>query len=109
MADWIIDVCGRQDRTRTLRGTLPSRLRLAHDGGGWWIGIDVHPPYRRVRLCAGRITDGTFADVSAVLDGPVGATGREVLAEAVRKLHERLEDPQPPNAWVAGHYGFPRP
>ncbi|MET9183021.1 hypothetical protein ABZX88_33160 [Kitasatospora aureofaciens] len=108
VADWIIDVCGWQDQTRVLLGHLPSQLRVAHDADGWWIGIDAHHPYERVQLCAGRIADdGTFADVSALLDGPVNATDREELARAVQELRKRLGSPQPPNRWAAGRYGFP--
>lgn len=53
--------------------------------------------------------DGTFADVTAVLDGPVDATDHEELTRAVRQLRERLDTPQPPNAWAAARYGFPHP
>ncbi|MFI9366763.1 hypothetical protein ACIG5E_37825 [Kitasatospora sp. NPDC053057] len=109
VADWIIDVCGWQDQARVLLGHLPSQLRVAHDADGWWIGIDAFAPYRRVQLCAGRITDGVFADVSAFLDGTVDATNREELARAVQELRKRLEAPQPPNAWAAGRYGLPKP
>ncbi|MEU1425258.1 hypothetical protein [Kitasatospora sp. NPDC005751] len=109
VAEWIIDVCGWQDQARVLRGHLPSQLRLVHEADGWWIGIDTHWPHQRVQLCAGRIADGLFADVSAFLDGPVNATDREELEQAVQELRKRLEAPQPPNAWAASRYGFPEP
>ncbi|MBP0453920.1 hypothetical protein J5Y04_30915 [Kitasatospora sp. RG8] len=108
VAEWIIEVCGWQDQARVLLGHLPSQLRVVHDG--WWIGIDAFAPYLRVQLCAGRLgEDGTFADVSAVLDGTVNATDREELAQAVQELRKRLDAPQPPNRWAAERYGFPKP
>ncbi|WP_035791372.1 hypothetical protein [Kitasatospora mediocidica] len=91
-----------------LLGRLPSQLRLVHDPDRWWIGIDAFAPHPRVQLCAGRVNeDGTFADVTAVLDGTVDATDREELARAVQELRKRLDAPQPPNRWAAGHYGLP--
>ncbi|WP_327071372.1 hypothetical protein [Kitasatospora sp. NBC_01302] len=48
-------------------------------------GLDAFAPCLRVRLCAGRVLDdGTFADVSAVLDGTVNATDRKELARAAK-------------------------
>ncbi|MFD8782569.1 hypothetical protein [Kitasatospora sp. NPDC059599] len=110
VAEWITEVCGWQEQARVLLGHLPSQLRLVHDADRWWIGIDAFAPYLRVQLCAGRVLDdGTFGDVSAVLDGPVNATDREELAQAVQELRKRLDAPQPPNRWAAGRYGFPQP
>ncbi len=110
VAAWIIDECGWQDRARVLPGHLPSHLRLVHDDDRWWIGIDAFAAYLRVKLCAGHVGEGgTFADVSAFLDGTVDATDREALAQAVQELRKRLDAPQPPNGWAAGHYGIPKP
>ncbi|WP_280719755.1 hypothetical protein [Kitasatospora sp. MAP5-34] len=76
----------RRPRRSGPRGTIPSTVFSSARGGG-----------------------GTFADVSAFLDGTVDATDREALAQAVQELRKRLDAPQPPNAWAAGHYGFPKP
>ncbi|MEU4588122.1 hypothetical protein AB0F92_39760 [Kitasatospora aureofaciens] len=53
VADWIIDVCGWQDQTRTLGGALVSQLRLVHDADAWWIGIDAHHPQPTRRAMVG--------------------------------------------------------
>jgi len=79
-----MDVCGWQGQARVLGGHLPSQLRLVHEADGWWIGIDAFAPYLRVQLCAGRITDGIFADVSAFLDGTVNAPTAKSSSEPSR-------------------------